>query len=296
MTDFVQLLANGLVTGSILAVGAVGVSLIYGILKIINFAHGDYLTFGAYAAILANIGWGLGMVLSTLVAILLTAALSIVLEFAVWRPMRARGARLFSLLITGVGLAFIIRHTIFWVGGSAPRTFDVDVFQVYEWGGIRLSQSQVIAIGISTIAIVATGILLARTTVGKAMRALSDNRDLAAIAGIDINRIVAYTWILGGALAGLGGVLAGLIQSSFNANIGFVLLLPIFGAVILGGVGSAYGALVGGFVLGIAMELSTWEALAGGVPPVYKQVVAFLVLVLVLLIRPQGVFGKARTI
>lgn len=296
MTEFAQLLANGLVTGSILAVGAIGISLIYAILRIINFAHGDYLAFGAYAALLVNLVWGLNMVVATLFAIAATALMSVLLEFGLWRPMRRRGAGLFSLLIIGVGLAFILRHLIFFVGGAAPRRYAVDVFQVYDLGGIRLSQNQLIAIGISVAAIAATAFLLARSDLGKAMRALSDNADLAAVAGIDVDRIVIYTWLLGGALAGLGGVLAGLLQTSFTPNMGFLLLLPIFAAVVLGGIGSAYGALVGGLVLGVAMELSTWDALAGGVSPVYKQVVAFALLVLVLLVRPQGVLGRARVV
>lgn len=296
MSEFVQLLANGLVTGSVFAVAAIGVSLIYAILRLINFAHGDYLTFGAYGALLVNSSLGGNLIVSTLAAMVAGAGLSIALEFALWRPMRRRRANLFSLLITGIGLAFVLRHLILMIASSEPRRYDVDVFQVYEVAGIRFSQTQLVAVAISSVAIIAMALVLARTTLGKAMRALSDNADLAAISGIDVDRIVIYTWIFAGALAGLGGVLAGLIQVSFTPNIGFLLLLPVFSAVVLGGIGSAYGALVGGLVLGIATELSTWEALAGGVSPVYKQVVAFAVLILVLLVRPQGVLGRARVV
>lgn len=296
MSEFVQLLVNGLVTGSIFAVAAIGISLIYAILRLINFAHGDYLTFGAYGALLVNSGLGGNLIVSTAAAMLAGAGLSVALEFAIWRPMRRRRANLFGLLITGIGLAFVLRHLILMVASAEPRRFDVDVFQVYEVAGVRFSQSQLVAVVISSIAIVAMALVLARTTLGKAMRALSDNADLAAISGIDVDRIVVYTWIFAGALAGLGGVLAGLIQVSFTPNIGFLLLLPIFSAVVLGGIGSAYGALVGGLVLGVATELSTWDALAGGVSPVYKQVVAFAVLIVVLLVRPEGVLGRARVV
>jgi branched-subunit amino acid ABC-type transport system permease component len=172
----------------------------------------------------------------------------------------------------------------------------VDVFQVYDLGIIRLSLSQIVVIAIAFTAIILVGLMLARTRLGKAMRALSDNSDLASVAGIDIDRITAYTWILAAALAGLGGVLQGLVQNAFDPNMGFTLLLPIFAAVVLGGVGSAYGALAGGVALGLMMEVSTWNALAGGVNPIYKPVVAFATLILVLLFRPQGVFGKARTV
>jgi branched-subunit amino acid ABC-type transport system permease component len=128
------------------------------------------------------------------------------------------------------------------------------------------------------------------------MRALADDRALAAIAGINVGRVIAYTWILSGLLAGLAGVLAGLIETSFDPNFGFTLLLPIFAAVVLGGIGSAYGALAGGLALGVAMELSTWPTLFGGVNPVYKPVVAFVVLIAALMVRPEGLFGRARVV
>ena len=146
------------------------------------------------------------------------------------------------------------------------------------------------------VVILALGLFLARTTLGRTMRALADDRALAAIAGIDVGRTIALTWILSGLLAAVAGVLAGLVQTSFDPNFGFQLLLPIFAAVVLGGIGSAYGALAGGLLLGIAMELSTWSPLLGGVDPVYKPVVAFVVLAGALMVRPQGLFGRARVV
>jgi branched-subunit amino acid ABC-type transport system permease component len=128
------------------------------------------------------------------------------------------------------------------------------------------------------------------------MRALADDRALAAIAGVHVSRVIQYTWIVSGLLAGLAGVFAGLVQSSFDPNFGFQLLLPVFAAVVLGGIGSAYGALAGGLVLGLAMELSTWPSLLGGVNPVYKPVVAFAILAAALMVRPQGLFGRARVV
>lgn len=297
MTQLLQLLANGLVTGSIIAIAAIGLSLVYGILKIVNFAHGDFLTFGAFMAFAANITWGLNMVFAVLFAMAATAALGVVLEFVLWRPIRRRGAGLISLFIVAIGLALVLRHVIFLIWGSRPRRYDVDVFQVYELGPIRLSLSQIVVIAVAFTAIAAVGLMLAKTRLGKSMRALSDNRDLAAATGIDIDKVTTYTWVLGAGLAGLGGVLQGLVQNAFNPNMGFTLLLFIFAAVVLGGVGSAYGALAGGIVVGLMMEVSTWNVLpAGGVNPVYKPVVAFSILILVLLFRPQGVLGKARTV
>jgi branched-subunit amino acid ABC-type transport system permease component len=296
MSDFLQLVANGLVTGSIIAIGAVGVSLVYGILRIVNFAHGDYLVFGAYVALAVNVGWGGSLVLAALGAVALTAVLAVGLEFALWRPLRRKGAGVFSLFIAAIGLALVLRHAVFLAGGARPRRYDVDVFQVYDVGGVRLSLSQLIAIGIALGGIALVAFLLARTSLGRSMRALADNRTLAAVAGIDVDRTVVLTWVLAGGLAGLAGLLQALVLNAFTPNFGFALLLPIFAAVVLGGIGSAYGALVGGLGLGLVMEISTWSALAGGAPAVYKPVVAFGVLILVLLVRPQGVLGRARTL
>jgi neutral amino acid transport system permease protein len=296
VSELAQLGANGLVTGSILAMAAVGVSLVYGILRIVNFAHGDYLTFGAYIALLVNVGWQGHIVLAAVGAVVVTALFATVLEFALWRPLRRKQAGLFSLFIAAIGLALVLRHVIFLVADARPRRYGVDVFQVYEVGPIRLSQSQAVAVGIALSAIVLVGLMLARTGLGKAMRALADDRSLAAVAGIDVDRTVVVTWALAGGLAGVAGLLQALILNAFNPNFGSMLLLPVFAAVVLGGIGSAYGALVGGLVLGLVMEVSTWSALAGGAPPVYKPVVAFAVLIIVLLVRPQGVFGRVRVL
>ncbi len=296
MTELAQLVANGLVTGSIIAIAAVGLSLVYGILKIVNFAHGDYLTLGAFFALVVNVSWGASMIFALLLAIVATALLGLALEFTLWRPMRRKGAGIIALFIVSIGLALVLRNTMLLIWGGAPRRFTVDVFQVYELGPIRLSLSQIVVILIAFAAIAAVALMLAATRIGKAMRAHSDNPRLAAASGIDSDRIIVYTWALGAGLAGLAGVLQGLLQSAFTPNMGFSLLLPIFAAVILGGVGSAYGALAAGVVLGLVMEVSTWEALAGGVAPVYKPVVAFATLIAILVFRPQGVFGAARTV
>ncbi|HSI98372.1 MAG TPA: branched-chain amino acid ABC transporter permease, partial [Gaiellaceae bacterium] len=259
MSELAQLVTNGLVTGSIIAIAAIGLSLVYGILKIVNFAHGDYLTLGAFFAFAVNVTWGAGMVVAVLSGIAAVALLAIVLEVGLWRPLRRRGSGLIGLFIVSIGLALVLRNVILLVWGARPRRYDVDVFQVYELGPIRLSLSQIVVIAVASTTIALVGLMLARTRLGKAMRALADSRQLAAATGIDADRITLYTWLLAGGLAGLGGVLQGLLQNAFTPNMGFTLLLPIFAAVILGGVGSAYGALVGGLLLGLIMEVSTWS-------------------------------------
>jgi branched-subunit amino acid ABC-type transport system permease component len=293
---FWQLFANGLVTGSVLAIAAVGVTLIYGILRLVNFAYGDFMAFGAFIAYMFNGPLGLGVFVSTLLGMLATALLSVGLDVVLWRPLRARRAGFMSLFLASIGLALVLRQALLFAFGPQPQMFNVNQYKVYVIGTVRLSQAQLITIVTTTVAILAVGVFLSRSTTGRTMRALADDRALAAIAGINVGRVITYTWILSGLLAGLAGVLAGLIETSFDPNFGFTLLLPIFAAVVLGGIGSAYGALVGGLALGIAMELSTWPALFGGVNPVYKPVVAFTVLIVALMVRPQGLFGRARVV
>ena len=293
---FTQLLANGLVTGSVIALAAAGVSIVYGILRLVNFAYGDYMTFGAFIAVYFNVTQGLPIVTAAILGMLATALLSVALEFVLWRPVRARNAGFMSLFLVSIGLALVLRHAIYLVAGPQPRTYTVDPYKVYVIGSVRLSGAQGIAIVVAGIGIVVLGILIARTGVGRMMRALADDLPLAAVSGVRTGRVIVAAWTLSGLLAGLAGVLAGLVQTSFNPQLGFTLLLPIFAAVVLGGIGSIYGALVGGLALGLAMELSTWPELGGGVNPTYKPVVAFAALVLVLLFRPEGLFGRARVV
>jgi branched-subunit amino acid ABC-type transport system permease component len=293
---FLQLLVNGLVTGSVYAIAAVGISLIFGILRLVNFAYGDMMTFGAFAGFFANATLGLPMVASALVGMVAVAILSVSLDVVLWRPLRARRAGFMSLFLASIGVALVLRQAILLVWGPQPRAYDVDPFKVYVLGDVRLSLAQVATIATAAVAIVVIGLFLARSSTGRVMRAMSDDRVLAQLSGIDVNRVILATWIVSGLAAGLAGVLAGLVQSTFDPNFGFQLLLPVFAAVVLGGIGSAYGALAGGLVLGVATELSTWEGFGGGVDPVYKPVVAFVVLIVALLIRPQGLFGRVRAV
>jgi branched-subunit amino acid ABC-type transport system permease component len=293
---FLQLLANGLVTGSVIAIAAVGVSIVYGILRLVNFAYGDLMAFGALAAYAFNGPLGIPLVAAAALAMVATALLSLLLDAVLWRPLRARRAGFMSFFLASIGLALVLRQALLLAYGPQSQTYRIDPYRVYVIGGVRLSQAQVVTIVTAFVVILALGLFLARTTLGRTMRALADDRALAAIAGVDVNRTIAYTWILSGLLAAVAGVLAGLVQTTFDPNFGFQLLLPIFAAVVLGGIGSAYGALAGGLLLGIAMELSTWSSLLGGVDPVYKPVVAFVVLAGALMVRPQGLFGRARVV
>jgi neutral amino acid transport system permease protein len=293
---FWQLFANGLVTGSVIAIAAVGVSIVYGILRLVNFAYGDFMAFGALAAYAFNGPLGVPLVPAVLVAMILTAALSVGLDLVLWRPLRARRAGFMSLFLASIGLALVLRQALLFAYGPQPEQYRVDPYKVYVLGSVRLSEAQFVSIIAAAAVIVTLGLFLSRTTLGRTMRAMADDRELAAIAGVNVARVITYTWILSGLLAGVAGVLAALVQTTFDPNFGFTLLLPIFAAVVLGGIGSAYGALAGGLLLGIAMELSTWSSFFGGVDPVYKPVVAFVLLAAALMVRPQGLLGRARVV
>ena len=291
---FLQLLANGVVTGSIYAIAAVGVSLIYGILRLVNFAYGDMMAFAALIAYGVNGPLHQSMVVATLVAMAATAVLALLIDVVLWKPLRARRAGFMSLFLASIGLALVLRQALLLFASAQPRAYRVNPYRVFVLGSVRLSEAQVIAIAAAAATIAVVGLLLAYTTTGRVLRAMADDRALAAVAGIDVGRAIRVAWLAAGLLAGLAGVLAALVEYSFDPNFGFQLLLPVFAAVVLGGIGSAYGALAGGVVLGVAQELSTWSGFAGGVNPVYKPVVAFAVLALALLIRPQGLLGHAR--
>ena len=291
---FLQLLVNGLVLGSVYAIAAVGVSLVYGILRLVNFAYGDMMAFGALVAYGCNGPLHLNMVVAALLGMGATAVLALALDVVLWKPLRNRRAGFMSLFLASIGLALVLRQALLLAAGPQPESYRVNPFRVYVLGSLRLSEAQLVAIVTAVAAILVVAFFLARTTGGRVLRAMADDRSLAAVAGIDVGRATQLAWLVAGLLAGLAGVLAGLVEYSFDPNFGFQLLLPVFAAVILGGIGSAYGALAGGFLLGLAEELSTWSGFAGGVNPVYKPVVAFVLLTLALLLRPQGFFGRAR--
>jgi neutral amino acid transport system permease protein len=281
---------TGLSTGSIFALGAVGLTLVYGILKLVNFAHGDFLTFGAYIAFLVNVTWELPFALAILAAMVMTAVLGVVLEKGMWAPMRARGAGMLQLLLMSIGLALVIRYTIQFIWGTELRQLDVNRTATVDFLGLSTGRIFFVTIAIGLAVLIATGLMLRYTTLGKRMRALADNIDLAETSGIDTSRVILLTWIFAGAFAGLAGVMAG-ATTQVQPELGFEFLLPIFAVVVMGGIGNAFGALTAGIVLGVVIEWSTLLVDAR-----WKYAIGFVILVLVLMIRPQGIFGKAKAV
>ncbi len=290
--ELAQLVLNGVITGTILALTGVGATLVFGIHRIANFAHGEYLTFGAYVGLILNTGLAQNLAISALGAVAATALLALAIHLLVLKPLRGRGLVAMSLITVGIGL--MLRNVIFMVAGPQIRQYAIDQSAVYDLGIARISPGQLVAIVITVVVAPAIAIFLGRTPLGKSMRAVADNRDLAAVAGIDVERVGAYVWILAGGLAGLGGTMFAAVQGAFDPNLGFEVLFLIFTTVVLGGIGSAYGALVAGLVLGLVMELSTWSGFAGGLEARFKPVLAFVALIALLLYRPHGLFGRAR--
>jgi neutral amino acid transport system permease protein len=288
--DVAQRGLNGLSLGAIYALGAVGLTLVYGILKLVNFAHGDFLTFGAYMAYLVSVTWGLPLVVAIFWAMAATAVLGIFLEKVMWGPMRAKGAGMLQLLLMSIGLALVIRYGIQYVWSTELRQLDVNRTATVEFLGLTIGRTNLIVIIVGFVVLIATGMMLRYTLLGKRMRALSDNIDLAETSGIDTSRVILWTWVFAAGFAGLAGVMAGAI-TQVQPELGFELLLPIFAAVVMGGIGNAYGALAGGVVLGLVIEWSTLF-----IDSRWKTATGFLVLILVLIVRPQGIFGKAKAI
>jgi neutral amino acid transport system permease protein len=285
-----QTTANGLVTGSYYALGAAGLTLVYGVLRLINFAHGDMLTLGAYIALVVSSGLDLPVALAAVAAFVGVAALGVTLERIMWRPMRRRGAGMFQLVLMAFGLAFVIRYGIQLIAGPDQRALDVDVVSSVEFLNIRLGRTELVVVIVGFVVLLALGLALKLTAIGKQIRALSDSPELAETTGINTHRVIGITWILAGGLAGLAGVLYSASIGGVNPNLGFGIILSLFAAVVVGGIGNAYGALASGVLIGVVQE---WATLV--ITPSLKLAVGFVLLVFVLIVRPQGIFGAART-
>lgn len=281
--DTAQLIFNGIAVGSLIALSAVGLTLTYGILRLANFAHGDFMTLGAYLTWVANTN-GINIWLSMLLGAVGTIAVMLLSELLLWKPMRDRRATSTTLIIISIGLALFVRSAILIIWGSSNKSYDLPLVQALDVGGVRVAYYRIVVIGLAVVAMVALHFLLQNSKIGKAMRAVADNLDLARVSGINVERVVLWTWVITGVLTAFSGAMYGLI-TQIRPNMGWFLILPLFASVILGGIGNPYGAIAGGIVIGLAQELSV--PLLGSQ---YKLGVALLVMVLILLVRPQGLF------
>jgi len=286
-----QLLFNGVSFGLIIAITSVGLSLIFGTTGLVNFSHSEHVTFGAIVAWWFNADHDIHIVPAALLAIAIGAGAAALTDRLLWSRLRSAGMSLVAMMIVSIGLSLAARSTLQLFFGGVFRPYHQYYRQSgFDLGPITTTPKDLWMILLILVVIVAVASLLQYTRIGKAMRAVSDNPDLAASSGIDVDRVITFVWALGGALAALGGVLFGL-QQQVHFEMGFRLLLLMFAGITLGGLGTAYGALVGSFIVGMFVEVSTLV-----IPTELKNVGALAVLIVVLLFRPQGILGRAERI
>jgi branched-subunit amino acid ABC-type transport system permease component len=284
MPPVAQYLFNGLVTGGILALPAVAFSVLWKLLRFPNFAVGAYLTIGAFAALAANHGLGWRIEWAWLIALGVTGGIAWAVDRAAFRPMRDR--RPFALAIASIGVAFVLENAVRFVWGNDYRSYDVPVTRALVWAGLRVGREQLMILGVTVPLVLLLQAFLGWTRLGIAMRATADNPSLARVKGLPTERIVGLASFGGGALAGGAGVFLGL-DTTIDPLLGTSLIIAVFAAAILGGIGSAPGALLGALMVGVMEETSTIL-----IPPTYKSAVGFAVIVVMLLVRPQGLTGS----
>jgi branched-chain amino acid transport system permease protein len=293
MNIFIQQLVNGLAWGGIYALISIGYTMVYGVMQLINFAHGDVFMAGAFAGLvvanlLPNKTSFSSVVLVFLSAMLFSTFLGILIERFGYRSLWKKNAPRLSLLIVAVSISLLLENGGLFIFGAAPRSFpQIIPLKNYSLGGILFTNLQIILILTSLFLMGILHIIVMRTKMGRAMRAVAEDSEMAALLGIPRERILSFTFALGSALAGIAGVMVALYTPQINPLMGLLPGLKAFVAAVLGGIGSIPGAMLGGFVLGEAETL-----VSAYLSSSYRDLLAFLVLILILLFRPQGLFGK----
>jgi len=297
-----ELIVYGIILGSIIALGSIGLTLIWGITDLFNCAHGDQMTVGAYIALLVgsllskagllqgkvgpfSFNWALAV--AFIPAILVSIGLAILIDQWVYRPLRRWKGTAIVGFIASIGIAFALRGLIYIIWGADFHFYSKGVRpMLFLPLGIKLKVDDIFIMVVSWASVAAIYLFLTRAKTGKALRAVADNPELARVAGIGTERMIVWAWALAGTLIAIAGILYG-IETQLRPEMGWIFLLPLFAAIILGGQGSIRGALAGAMVLGIAQQVSTAWLL-----PTYKPAVAFIIMIFVLLLRPQGIFGR----
>lgn len=291
---FANLFVSGIRFGLIVGLCSVGLSIIYGTTGLVNFAHGEMITFGALIAWLFSTmssGPRLSLFLAAAIAVLASGLLGGALEVVVWRPMVRKRSGSVARMLVSIGLALFLRYIYQAVFSGNPRSYrQYSAQSPTKIGPLQFPPRDYVIMAVCVVVLIGVGVVVQSTRLGTAIRAVADERDLASASGIDVRRVVLAVWIGGSMLAGLGGVLLGVSQS-VQWNMGFGLLLTIFAAVVLGGLGNIYGAMVGGLVVGIASEVGTYW-----LPSDFKFAIALAILIVVLIVRPQGILGVRERI
>lgn len=301
-----QVVADGLIIGSVISLGAIGLSLTLSIVRFSNFSHGELLAWGAYFAFLISAGltsikerlatpigpfsFGWGLVIAMIVAAAITAVLALALDTILFKRLRRQGS--ITLVIASFGAALVLRNMLlFWQGG-VPKYYSqnlqiaIPLLPRSFWGGLRFTPDQLLVLALALATVTGLHLFLRYSVTGRSMRAAAVNPGLAQVTGIDPERVLRTTWMIGGALAALAGIFAG-ITVQLRPTMGAELLLPLFAAVILGGIGSVWGSVLGGLFVGLAESASV--TLMGAE---YRTAAAFIVLIVILLVKPNGLFGE----
>lgn len=294
--NIAQVMINSVLTGSIYALVAIGLTLVYRILKFANFSHAEMVAIGAYFGLFLNRLVGENLLVSIIGGFLVAGAIGVASEFTVFRPLRRKGGGRISLMVASIGLGLVIRHAIQQIWGPRFAWYELNTAKyTIKLGGTEanITSLHIWIIMASIILVTMVHLFLTRTRIGKAMRATSDDPTLAAACGIDVNRLLIWVWFIGAGLAGIGGVLRG-ANTRLVPQLGWEVLLPTFAVVILGGVGNFYGTIIAAYILGFAENLGVAMLATLSISTGYRPAIAFLVLIIVLLVKPTGIMGSEK--
>ncbi|MDO8931599.1 MAG: branched-chain amino acid ABC transporter permease [Rhodocyclaceae bacterium] len=298
-----QILLDGLIAGAMIGLGAIGVTLTYSILRFANFAHGEFIAWGAYFALavsgalglmsgalltpIAPFSFGWALPIAALVAIGLTGLLALALDAVLFGRLRRQGSTVIIMVMASFGAALALRSLLEFIFTARPAYF-TNALQIAMplGGGMRATPDQLLSLGVALVIVVLVHLLLTRTGIGRAMRAVSENQQLSGVVGVDVRKVVRIVWVLGAGLASVAGLMAGLLVQ-VRPQMGLDLLLPLFAAAILGGIGSVPGAMLAGLIVGLSEAFAVQFIGAE-----WRAAIAFIILVAVLLLRPQGLFGR----
>ena len=287
MIQFLQQMINGLSLGSIYALIALGYTMVYGIIKLINFAHGDIYMLGAFTAFYATTFFHLNFFVALIIAMLLCGVLGVLIERIAYKPLRH--ATRITALITAMGVSYVLEYTMQYFAGSDFKTFPTDLLEntAFSLGGVRITMMQIYIFVITIILMVLLTYIVNKTKMGRAMRAVSVDEDAAKLMGINVDTTISFTFFLGSCLAGVAGVLVGVYYNSINPLMGMTPGLKAFIAAVFGGIGNIPGAMIGGLFIGIAETLVTAYGSS-----LYKDAIVYVILILALILKPDGLLGK----
>ena len=287
LEQILQQLANGLILGSVYALLALGYTMVYGIIKLINFAHGDIYMIGAFMGYYLINTLHLNFFVALILSMVGTAILGVVIEFLAYRPLLRNSTRI-AALITAIGVSFLLEYGMVFFVGANTRSFPQVIETVrYTIGPVSISNIQLMILGISILLMVGLQFIVQKTKMGKAMRAVSVDSDAAQLMGINVNRTISFTFALGSALAGAAGVLIALYYNSLEPLMGMTPGIKSFVAAVLGGIGIIPGAALGGFVIGLLETFATAVGLSD-----FRDAIVYAILIIILLVRPAGILGK----